>query len=302
VETNPKISVVIPVHNRESELKRAIHSVLNQTEQGFEIHVIDDASVINIKAIVEEFNDARIIFHRVEKKSNANVCRNIGIKAAKANYIAMLDSDDEWMENHLVSKIAWLEINKADGVFGSHYINDGQSTRKIISRPFKENEKMIDYLLSDGSAVTPSQVYKTSRAMDIMWDEELNRHQDLDFSVRFANKYSFIPSFDPSCIVHWKKGEKRLEDFSSQMKFIDKNKKEISPVVYMYYHRIMYSKIVKREDISSDIKLHYQNESLKFMKLISFTDYVISKDGVNAGLVKKIALRFGFACKVIFRN
>jgi hypothetical protein len=102
--------------------------------------------------------------------------------------------------------------------------------------------------------------------------------------------------------VHWKKGEKRLEDFSSQMKFIDKNKKDISPVVYMNYHRIMYSKIVKREDISSDIKLHYQNESLKFMKLISFTDYVISKDGVNAGLVKKIALRFGFACKVIIRN
>lgn len=302
METNPKISVVIPVHNREGKLKRAIQSVLVQTEQSFEIHVIDDASTINIKTIVEEFNDARIIFYRVEKKSNANVCRNIGIKAAKANYIAMLDSDDEWMENHLALKIAWLGINKADGVFGSHYINDGENTRKVISRPLKENEKMVDYLLSDGSAVTPSQVYKTSCAKDIMWDEELNRHQDLDFSVRFASKYSFIPSFEPSCIVHWKKGEKRLEDFSSQMKFIEKNKKKISPIIYMNYHRIMFSKIVRREDIADNIKKHYQNESLKFIKLISLTDYVISMDGANAGVIKKIALRLGFAFKVIFGN
>lgn len=298
----PKVSVVIPVHNRESELKRAIESVLKQTEQNFEIHIVDDASSIDIKSIIESYKDERIIFHRIDEKTNANVCRNLGINAAKGNYVAMLDSDDEWMVNHLSSKIDWLEINKADGVFGSHYINDEENSRKVISRPIRENEKMVDYLLSDGSAVTPSQVYKTSCAKDIMWDEELNRHQDLDFSVRFASKYSFIPSFDPTCIVHWKKGEKRLEDFSSQMKFIDKNKKNISPIIYMNYHRIMYSKIARREDIANNVKLHYQNESLKFIKLISFADYVISKNGVNAGVVKKIALRFGFACKVIFGN
>jgi glycosyltransferase involved in cell wall biosynthesis len=300
MESLPKISVIIPVHNRESELKRAIESVLKQTEQNFEIHVVDDASSIDIKGITESYKDERIIFHRIDKKMNANVCRNLGINAAKGKYIAMLDSDDEWMANHLVSKIDWLEVNKADGVFGSHYINDGENSRKVISRPIKENENMVDYLLSDGSAVTPSQLYKASCAKDILWDEELNRHQDLDFSVRFADKYSFIPSFEPTCIVHWKKGEKRMEDFSSQIKFIEKNKKNISPIVYMNYHRIIFGKIAKRKDVLNEIKVHYQNESLKFIKLVSFTDYVLSKDGSTASLFGKMFLRLSFVMRIIF--
>lgn len=292
------VSIIIPVYNREFELKRAVESVLKQTIQNFEIIVVDDFSQVDIKAIVESFEDLRILYFRLPKKGNANVSRNLGIAAAKGEYIAMLDSDDEWLPNHLEAKIKFIEENKLDGAFGGCFIDNGESKSKIIARPLKENELMVNYLLSDGIAVTPSHVYKTIYAKQVLWDETLNRHQDLDFSVRFANQFKFQPSCDISCIVHWKKGETRSTDLDSQIKFIEKNKNAIDSNIYSSYHRIIFSKIRDRKDVDIKFKKHYLLESTKNIKILSLTDF-LSCYGNNLSVFKRLYLRFIFVVRVI---
>ena len=70
---NPKISICIPAYNREKFLYEALFSVINQTYKNIEIIVSDDNSDINLKKIVDIFNDKRIKFFRQEKNIGLNV-------------------------------------------------------------------------------------------------------------------------------------------------------------------------------------------------------------------------------------
>lgn len=293
------VSVIIPVYNRAFELKRAINSVLNQTEQDFEILVVDDCSTVNILEIINMFDDKRIKYFRLDKKGNANVSRNIGIVNSIGLYIAMLDSDDEWLPNHIEQKIEYLVNQNADGVFGSIIIDDTESRKKITSRPFHVNEIMVNYLLTDGWAPTPTHFYKASCVKDIMWDETLLRHQDLDFSVRFASKYKFIPCDEVTCIVHWKKGEIRTEHFESQIRFIDKHKKIILPSVYNKYFSNFYLKVCDRDDVSLEIKRYLKKQATFYVKYCSLVDYLSIEDSNKSSLFKFIK-RLQFSLKILF--
>jgi len=98
----PFFSVVIPVHNKEPHLHNCIKSVLNQTFYRFEIIIINDASNDNSLNEIEKFHDYRIqIIHRKIPGPGGYAARNLGIKIAKAEWIAFLDADDEWTEDHL---------------------------------------------------------------------------------------------------------------------------------------------------------------------------------------------------------
>lgn len=295
------VSVIIPVYNRSEELKRCIKSVLKQTIQDFEIKVVDDCSDVDLKAIIDDFNDSRIEYIRLDKKSNANVCRNVAINSANGIYIAMLDSDDEWLSNHLQSKIADIETQKADGVFGSCYIDDGESKKLMESRPIGENESMSTYLLTDGKAPTPTHVYKSNCAKSIKWDESLLRHQDFDFSIRFAEQYKFISTSDPTCIIHWKKNEKRLESIDSQIRFMKKHQRRIKPELYYKYFSELYSVILERNDMDRKIIESVKSESTRFIKYCSLVQF-LSIEGVGRNSIGRVLLRFKYCLRVLLAD
>src|ERR1051326_1608307 len=97
----PKVSVIIPTHNRAEFLRSAITSVLNQTFQNFEIVIVDDASKDHTQEIIAGFNDTRIkAIHNMCSKGDAGA-RNIGIMHSQCEYIAFLDDDDEWLPEKL---------------------------------------------------------------------------------------------------------------------------------------------------------------------------------------------------------
>jgi len=94
---NPKVSVIIPTYNRAHLIGRAIQSVLNQTYQDFELIVVDDGSTDNTNEVIKEFSqkDKRILYIKHDKNKGGSAARNTGIKAARGEYIAFQDSDDE---------------------------------------------------------------------------------------------------------------------------------------------------------------------------------------------------------------
>ena len=244
------ISVIIPTKDRSTELARAIKSVLSQTYQSFEILVVDDKSSEDVKLVTEKFEDNRIkYFLNTKIESNANVCRNIGLQNAKGEFVAMLDSDDAWLPHHLESKLTFLLENEYDGVFGSAYVDDGEKRILRLSRPRGEKELMLDYLLTTGKEPTPTHFYKTVCARQILWDETLLRHQDFDFSARFAERFSFEASESATCIIHWEKGENRLEHTPSQIRFYELHIDHISAPIRVKYCTEIYSKLLSRDNV-----------------------------------------------------
>jgi glycosyltransferase involved in cell wall biosynthesis len=98
VEATVPVSVVIPAYNREHMLRRALASVYAQSAPPAEVIVVDDASTDGTAAVAEELG-ARVLRH--EKNRGEGGARNSGIAAARQPWVALLDSDDEWLPTHL---------------------------------------------------------------------------------------------------------------------------------------------------------------------------------------------------------
>lgn len=93
-------SVIVPVYNNSSIISRCLDSILKQSFSKFEIIVINDGSTDNLEEVLDQYNDNRL---NVINQTNQGVssARNTGIESSKYDYICFLDSDDEWMPNHL---------------------------------------------------------------------------------------------------------------------------------------------------------------------------------------------------------
>ena len=113
----PLISVIIPVYNRADKLKRALDSVLNQTEWDLEALVIDDGSDDDVKAAADSFSDPRV---RYVRQNHAGACaaRNRGIALARGEFFAFQDSDDAWRPHKLRSQLQCIRETGADAVYG----------------------------------------------------------------------------------------------------------------------------------------------------------------------------------------
>ena len=96
----PKISVIILTYNRSKLLPRAIKSVLNQKFSDFELIIVNNASTDNTDEVIRSFSDKRIIYKK-NKENNTFGGRNIGIDAARGEYIVSLDDDDEFASDAL---------------------------------------------------------------------------------------------------------------------------------------------------------------------------------------------------------
>ena len=111
-EESSKISVVIPLYNKEQEVERALRSVVEQSLTVGEIIVVNDGSTDNSRAIVERFITAhpeaniRLIN---QENSGVSAARNRGIKEAVGDYIALLDGDDWWLSNYIAEVCRMME-------------------------------------------------------------------------------------------------------------------------------------------------------------------------------------------------
>jgi len=260
---NNLVSVVIPTFNREELITRAIYSVLNQKYKEWELIIVDDRSTDNTERVINDrYSDhSRIkFFKRPETRiKGANACRNIGAEKGSGEYIAFLDSDDEWLPNHLENKINKLKTTKAKFVFGSFFVNKADSIRKIKCVTNAENEKVDTYLSSSGDLRTSTFVIEKKAFLEIKFDEELNKHQDWDFALRFCNKFDF--AVDESFTVKLFYEEKRMSNnlnHKATYQFLDRHKLELNNMALENILTMLGWKTYRLEGHSENFKKYVQ--------------------------------------------
>jgi glycosyltransferase involved in cell wall biosynthesis len=106
VSERPKISVVVPTHNRRQVLPRAIQSVLAQDEPDFELIIVDDCSTDATPDYLASLHDPRICSLRAERNVGCAAARNLGLEAARADIVAFLDDDDVYLQHRLSAPLA----------------------------------------------------------------------------------------------------------------------------------------------------------------------------------------------------
>ena len=99
----PKISIIVPVYNREKLIKRCLDSLLNQTLKDIEIICVNDSSTDNSEKIIKQYTDSRIKLITIPH-SGPSVCRNKGMEIASGEYIGFTDSDD-WVDLDFFEKL-----------------------------------------------------------------------------------------------------------------------------------------------------------------------------------------------------
>ena len=115
-----KISIVIPLYNKERSIKRAIKSVLNQTYRDIELIIVDDGSTDNSLLKAKEIEDDRIFIYRQENQG-VSAARNKGIELSRSCYICLLDADDEWLPNHLENIVKLIKKEPNAGLYLSRF-------------------------------------------------------------------------------------------------------------------------------------------------------------------------------------
>jgi len=109
------VSVVMPVYNAASTLRKSIDSVLAQTHAGFELLAVDDGSSDGSLRILDEYaaRDPRVHALRMPSNGGVAAARNHALDAARGNYIAFLDSDDGWHPHKLARQLAAMRAQSA---------------------------------------------------------------------------------------------------------------------------------------------------------------------------------------------
>jgi glycosyltransferase involved in cell wall biosynthesis len=180
-----KFTVVIPTYQRADLVSQAVQSVLSQTCQDFEIVVVDDGSPEPISLALD---DDRLRVVRHDRNRGPSAARNTGIRAARGELVAFLDSDDLWFSEKLEKQAALMK-DPAYGacVTGFEYDTEEGHSVEITRKPRSWLRE-----LAMGCRLSPGTTLAVRRACYEavgLYDEALPRHEDHDWLLRFIQQF-----------------------------------------------------------------------------------------------------------------
>jgi glycosyltransferase involved in cell wall biosynthesis len=182
------ITVIIPTYNRYTFLQRALNSVFAQKYLPKEVIVIDDGSCDETFKIQNDFPNIKYIY---QENSGVSAARNRGMKEAKNEWIAFLDSDDTWHKEKLREQILFHENNP--NIFMSYtdevWIRDDKEVK--IPKKFKKLGQDIFLENLSYCNIAPSSVMLHKKLIDEVgsFDEDLEICEDYDLWLRIVLNY-----------------------------------------------------------------------------------------------------------------
>ncbi len=183
------VSIVMPVYNRLDLLMATVQSILEQTYSNFELIIIDDGSIEEVLAYlkqIEEINkEINLILNK--KSKGANSCRNIGMDAAKGDFIIFLDSDDILAPFCLEKRIKDFNRHKELDflAYPCLLFNKDPLDNLKIWNPIIEGEILDRFLKHDAPFQTSGPIWKNEslKKSRVRWDEKLVGWQDWKFHI-----------------------------------------------------------------------------------------------------------------------
>ncbi|MGB5420453.1 glycosyltransferase family 2 protein [Algibacter sp.] len=289
----PFFSVIIPLYNKEKYIEATLKSVLKQTFLDFEVVIVDDGSTDNSLNIVSQFKNSKITLLE-QKNLGASCARNKAISNSKGKYIAPLDADDIWYENHLSELKKLIETFPNAGVFCNNYeVKLSEHLIKVANFNFNyKNELLIipdffDANIYNYIATSSSSAFLKSSFFEIgTYDTSLRTGQDLDLWLKFALKYevAFNPCitmmynhFDASSLSNSKYNNDRY-NFINSYKNEEKNNLSLKKYLDVNRYALSLRCIVNDEkDLYKKLKneIDYKNLNFKQKLLINCPKYIL---------------------------
>ena len=196
------ITVIIPTYGMPVFLDKTIESVVNQTYNNWELIIVDDnnpntdARVATEKLVCERIQkDKRISYIKHDSNRNGAVARNTGFAAAKGEYIALLDSDDEYTPERLercYEKMLSAPKDVAGVYTGCEFRRKGKVYRQFTD--VQTGRFLEDTLACTFMFCTGSNIFVRKSVIDELqgFDPTFLRQQDYEFLVRLFERYSLI--------------------------------------------------------------------------------------------------------------
>ncbi|MCE2469886.1 MAG: glycosyltransferase family 2 protein [Dehalococcoidia bacterium] len=213
----PRVSVIIPTHNRAALLPRAVDSVLAQTYDDFELLIVDDCSTDDTPAVVAAFADPRVRALRHDANRGQSAAVNTGLAEARGEYAAFLDDDDEFTLDNLAARVAALDAAPPEValVYGwIEMLDDASGETRPGSRLTLEGAEAFEYALEAKTiAPTSALLVRTDAARHAGgYDERLATGNDAYFTCCILANYGALAL--PQVVVryHENHGAARMTD------------------------------------------------------------------------------------------
>jgi glycosyltransferase involved in cell wall biosynthesis len=190
----PLVSVVIPAYNRKATIGRAVLSILTQSINDLEVVVVDDGSHDGTSQAVEEIakGDPRVRLVRYGSNRGAQAARNSGIKAARGEWIAFLDSDDTWLSSSVQLRIAAAQSGNVQVVHSAGFVlRCGGRERETFEVPALCGNVYRQLLRGEGPLFQALLV--SAKALQAIGglDEAIVAYQEWETSIRLARQFEF---------------------------------------------------------------------------------------------------------------
>lgn len=194
----PLVSVIIPTYGAPVFLDAAIRSVLTQTHHNLELIIVDDNNPDTdarrlTQNVINSYDDSRLIYIQHPFNKNVSAARNTGLAHAKGEYIAFLDSDDEYLPTRIEQCLKAISCSSDDigGVYtGCEFRRGGKVYNKY--KGVKDGRFLVQTLACTFMICSGSNIFLKSETINFFggFDENFTRHEDYVFLAKMFSKYS----------------------------------------------------------------------------------------------------------------
>ena len=261
------VTVVIPAFNRIQLLARAVRSALHQTYQDIEVIVVDDGSTEDVGGALEGFDDPRLSYSHREENLGISAARNRGVSMSHGEFVAFLDSDDEWREGKVSAQLERMEALGSG--FRACYTNlefvDDTLGKTLKQTRYHEEGDLRAFFLRYREIASSLLMEKDAFEEAGGFDVRIDWGEDWDLYLRLAQISGYACVEEPMTIYHLH-GLGRVSDT------LDKNPKIADSLMVLYdKNRDLFSKDQKaRGSILVDIGYYLADSGRKRQALKPF--------------------------------
>jgi len=283
------VSVVIPCHNCEGFIERAIKSVIAQSFKDVEIILVENNSTDNtFDALIDQqcrFPELIQVFK--ESKKGAPAARNLGLRHAKGTWIQFLDADDEILSDKISNQLKVAAETNADVIAGQcllkYHSKDTEITRRTDSDIWKG-------LITSNLGITSSNLWQASALLRVQgWDEELTSSQEYDLLFRLLkNKAKISVDKTMNTIIHFSDNSISKTTDKEKLKKILTNRIQLRLRIK---NELRYRALLTPELHSAIDNYIYTEITNNYASFPAYANSLLQQYNPKVGLLKKIKFK-----------